>query len=164
MDNEFKKSKRLDVILALSFLLPVALVYYQIATSLTEQGAAFGDAMTNAAMFPKLIATVLGFLAVIQLVISIRQPSTEPAFILNRALWNSLVVVVFLTAYLTALPLLGYHIMTPILCLSMLVLLGVSVIPAIFIGLGLSLLVALFFEVALNVVLPTGLFGLALPF
>jgi len=162
--EEKSKSKRLDVILALLFLIPVALVFQQSATSLREQGAASGDAMNNAAMFPKMLAILLGVLAVAQVVSALLRPATDEAIRLTVELRNSLFIVAILAGYLLVLPVLGYHITTPILCFIVLILLGLRPLVALFIGLAISFVVALFFETALHVILPVGVFGIALPF
>jgi len=158
------KSKRLDVLLALLFLIPVALVFQQSATSLSEQGAASGDAMTNAAMFPKMLAVLLGVLAIIQATSAFMRPKTDESIIFTTELRKSLLLVAILAAYLLILPVLGYHIVTPMLCLIVLLLLGLRPLVALIVGLGMSLAVALFFETALHVILPVGIFGIALPF
>lgn len=162
--QEESKSKRLDVVLALVFLIPVALVFQQSYTSLSEQGAATGDALSNAAMFPKILAVLLGALAVLQAGTALRRRSVDETFQFTVTLRNSLIVIGYLAVYLLALPRLGYHIMTPVLCLAVLLLLGVRPILALIVACAMSLIVALFFESALNVILPVGIFGLALPF
>lgn len=70
----------------------------------------------------------------------------------------------YLAIYILILPYLGYHLATPILTTVILLTLGVSWLMALVFGTFMSLFVAFFFEVSLNVVLPVGIFGLALPF
>ena len=162
--QEESKSKRLDVVLAFLFLIPVALVFQQSFTSLSEQGVAAGDALNNAAMFPKILAVLLGALAILQATFALRRPPVDETTKFTVKLRNSLTVMLFLVVYLLILPVLGYHIMTPVLCLAILLLLGLRLFPAVIVGVAMSLVVALFFESALNVILPVGIFGLALPF
>lgn len=162
--QEESNSKRLDVVLALLFLVPVALVFQQSYTSLSDQGVATGDALNNAAMFPKMLAGLLALLAILQAIMALRRPAVDETISFSAVLRNSVFVMAILAAYLFALPVLGYHIMTPILCFAVLLLLGLRLFPAASVGVAMSLVVALFFESALNVILPVGIFGLALPF
>lgn len=162
--DEHSDSKWLDLSLALLFLVPAGLVFQQSATSLTEQGVASGDVMNNAAMFPRLLAAILAALAVLQVTMALRKPPAATTGRWSTPIRNSLLVMVLLATYPFLLPLTGYHIATPLLCLSSLMLFGLHPALAAGTGLAMSLAVALFFESALNVVLPVGIFGLALPF
>lgn len=161
--QEESESKRLDVVLAFLFLVPVALVFQQSYTSLADQGVSTGDALNNAAMFPKMLAGLLAIFAIIQAITALRRPAVDETITISVLLRNSVIVMGILAVYLITLPILGYHIMTPILCGALLLLFGLRPLLAIFVGVAMSLVVALFFESALNVILPVGIFGLALP-
>ncbi len=162
--EEVSKSKRLDVVLALLIFIPVALVFQQSATSLTEQGASTGDAMTNAALFPKIVAILLGVLAAWQLVVAVRRPSVDETINWSRKTIASIAVMALLIAYISIVGSLGYHLATPLLCAAVLLLLSAKLTVSIITGIAMSLTVAIFFESVLNVVLPVGFFGLSLPF
>lgn len=158
------KHKYLDVMMALIFLVPAIVVFQQSATSLTEQGVASGDVMNNAAMFPQLLAGLLGTLAIVQLVLTLRLPAKISEHKQPFMLGNSILVMIILAGYLLTLPILGYHIVTPILSFIILLLFKVKPVIAVTVALLMSIVVALFFETALKVILPVGLFEIALPF
>lgn len=160
-----------------AFLAVAGLVFQQIATSLTEQGAASGDPLANAAMFPRIVAWLMiglvGLIAAAMLTGRMERPGAhhtldampdqtpEPALVRRRMLLGS---VAGLAAYLLVLELLGFHFATTVLMTGLFAVLGVR--PwwwAVLCGLGANLLVAFVFEGILKVVLPTGIFGLSLP-
>lgn len=60
--------KQINVFPTLFFSALVGTCFYQAATSLVEQGAASGSAITNAALFPQLIAGLVAVLLVVQTV------------------------------------------------------------------------------------------------
>lgn len=160
-----------------AFLAVTALVFHQIATSLTEQGAASGDPLSNSAMFPRLVAWIMiGLSALIALMMLTGRmprpgeihaadttpdtpPEPEP---LRRAMLIGMVVSLVL--YLLLLQPLGFHLATLALMTALFALFGVR--PwwrALLSGAGITLLVAFVFEGILKVVLPTGIFGISLP-
>lgn len=163
------------------FLAVTGLVFQQIATSLTEQHAASGDALHNAAMFPRLVAwTMIGLVALIVAVRVLERivgtvpghddaanaataPDAPPES--ARARLAMIGAMAMLTViYLIALVPLGFHITTTLYMALMFGVLGVRPVwGAFLIAVGVDLLFAFVFEVLLQVVLPTGVFGIALP-
>ncbi|PHQ60735.1 MAG: hypothetical protein COC08_06930 [Maribacter sp.] len=161
---EENKNKWFDFALALLLTIPGLLVFQQSATSLVEQGAASGDAMSNSAMFPKIIATLLIGLGIMQAIKAWRRKDSDNSQSAMPERNRSILIIVFLAIYIISITWLGYHIVTPILCMSILLMFGVKPIIAAFVGVCMSFFVALFFETLLNVILPVGIFELTLPF
>lgn len=138
-------------------------IYWQSATSLSEQGVARGGPMENAALFPRIVASIMAVL-VVWLAVSIflgrvrkksplaGGPGTRLAF----------VATAYFITYLIVLPYAGYHLATPVLGFLMFWLLGIRPITAVAGGIALSLVTAFVFEGLLNVVLPVGVFDIAL--
>ncbi|MCV6577280.1 MAG: tripartite tricarboxylate transporter TctB family protein [Cohaesibacter sp.] len=175
------------VILALFAL--AALVFQQSATSLADQFANEGDAIENAALYPKALAYLLIALGCLQMLMIVRgfapnglsdkqektpkiepetEAETEPqeqhkqqdSATGQKAIMASCLFI----AYLLVLDPLGYHLASPAAMFAFFWLLGVRpLLKALVVAVLLSLTVALFFEVLLKVVLPLGLFNLALP-
>ena len=61
-------TRYLSWLVALFFAVIIALVFQQIATSMTEQGIASGGPYDNAASYPRAIAIIIGVLIALQLV------------------------------------------------------------------------------------------------
>ena len=159
-------SRRIGVGVALALLAPPVSVFYQTRTSLVEQGVASGGALNNAALYPEIVAGLLAILAFAQLILASRRPSGAAKNAADPApvpFWMPIVGVLAFAIYLFVLPKLGYHLTTPPFILAMLMVFGVRLLPAIAVALGMSLLVAVIFEGILNVVLPVGMFDIALP-
>ena len=175
---DIRPKARIGEWLVLGFFVAVAaLVFQQIATSLTEQGAASGDPLANAALFPRMVAILmLGLAALIGLRTALGrmapppehatfdatpdQPPEPPAVRARMMLGT----IALLCLYLVALRPLGFHIATTAAIAAMFALLGVRPLWwAALAGAGLNLLVAFVFEGLLKVVLPTGVFGISLP-
>ncbi|PRY19939.1 tripartite tricarboxylate transporter TctB family protein [Aliiruegeria haliotis] len=159
----------IEIGVALALLVPPIVVVQQSRTSLAEQDVASGDAMTNAALYPQIVAALLGVLALWHLgsvlLATLRGlpagKSRDDAA--NAPAWMPVASVVGLAGYLLALPVLGYHITTPAFIFAILMMFGVRLVQAAAFALALSLATAFVFEVLLNVVLPVGIFGIALP-
>ncbi|MGR3804108.1 tripartite tricarboxylate transporter TctB family protein [Marinibacterium profundimaris] len=160
-----------------AFLAVVALVFQQIATSLTAQGAASGDPLSNSAMFPRLVAWVMlglsALIAVMMLIGRMPRPGEihavdttpdippEPEALRKGMLIGMIGAVVL---YLLLLQPLGFQLATLALMTGLFALFGVR--PwwrAVVAGAGITLLVSFVFEGILKVVLPTGVFGISLP-
>jgi hypothetical protein len=166
----------------LFFLAIVGLVFYLAATSLAEQGAASGTAITNAAMYPRLIAGLLLLLIIVQLISSIRKQhlkskltseqsmnihdgeesgSRDVKQIRRQIMLSSAAFV----AYLLVLPIFGYLLATHILIIALVLILGVrSIIRVFSFSVVLTFVCAIVFEGLLNVHLPRGIWGLAISF
>ena len=160
--------RRFDwIVTGLAALLP-AIVFFEAATSLTEQDAASGGPMRNAALFPEAVAWILMApiaANVLRLVREGRSGQTleggeevGSAPLTGLALLSAGLFVV----YLLALPRLGYYAATPVLLLALTRLYGARWLPALLAALGLTLAVAFVFEGLLDVVLPLGPFAFTL--
>jgi len=151
-----------DWIVWVLFLALPLVILWQSATSLDEQGVASGGPMVNAALFPRMIAWLLLGLAVINgariAFGMIRKPSPLKATPTTRL---ALIATAIFIVYLIALPIAGYHLATPVLIAVLLKTLGLPFMASLAGGVGMSLLVAAVFEGALNVVLPVGIFQIA---
>ena len=154
-------------------LLPVAffaavcgLVFYEAATTLTEQGYASGTPISNAALYPRLLSGLLLGLLVLQVVAEFRggnsarpeEGAPAPGHVRLMAL-----TALAITAYVASLPILGFLLATPILVLVLLILLGDRQ-PLTLIGVptAITLGCLLVFQGIFNVNLPRGIFGIAL--
>jgi putative tricarboxylic transport membrane protein len=152
---------------ALFFLSIIVLVYYLCATSLTEQGYASGTPITNAALYPRLLVTVLLALTIVQIIKETRNTGTEHSDDLGVLTRERLIQVLQCTclgvAYLTLLPVIGYLALTPVFVALMLVSLGVRhFINVVIFSMLLTLGCSLMFQGVFNVNLPRGVFGFAL--
>jgi putative tricarboxylic transport membrane protein len=144
------------IALALLLLVPIV-VFWQISTSLVEQGVASGGPQNNAAIFPRIVAWLMVGLSGVRLLqllagrVSTPSPiegtPTTPLALLSTAM---------LLAYLILLSTLGYYLATPVLIAALLRLYGLRLIESIIGGLAMTLVVAGIFEGLLNVVLPLG--------
>ncbi|MGI9435573.1 MAG: tripartite tricarboxylate transporter TctB family protein, partial [Geminicoccaceae bacterium] len=56
--------KHAEWLVALFFLGVIAIVFYEIATAMTEQGIASGGPYDNAAAYPRAVAIAIGILIV----------------------------------------------------------------------------------------------------
>ncbi|MCT7378156.1 tripartite tricarboxylate transporter TctB family protein [Chelativorans salis] len=140
-----------------------AVIFWQSATSLAEQDAASGGPMENAALYPRIVASIMAVLAAalaLRLVLGrVQQRSPLEARAGTRP---ALVATGVFTIYLIVLPYAGFHLATPVLCFLLFWLLGIGPVAALAGGIGLSLATAFVFEGLLNVVLPVGAFNIAL--
>ena len=67
--------KHAEWLAALFFSVVIAIVFYEIATSMTEQGIASGGPYDNAAAYPRAVAIVIG--ALLALVLALGRPSAS---------------------------------------------------------------------------------------
>ncbi len=163
-----------EVAVVFVFFIMAGVVFQQTNTSFVEQGAASGDAMFNAAMFPELIAWSLIVLGIIQL-ISIFRPSAESTGPSNDvatgepisaeekrdSLNKALLCLVFFLIYIATIKLLGYHLMTPIFMFACFYTLGTrNIALAALLAIGTSLFMSFIFEYWMSVILPVGMFGI----
>ena len=148
------------------FLVTVFVVFFISETSLSKQGGDTGNPITNAAMYPRLIAGILLLLAITQFInefILKRSPLAGTHPTLSRLQIAQIVIsVAGFTLYLIILPVVGYHVTTPLLIAVLLVVFGIrKPLHIIAYPLVLSLGCAVVFEGLFNVNLPRGIFGLA---
>ncbi len=150
---------------AVFLTVPCGLVFYEAATTLTEQGYASGTPISNAALYPRLLAGLLLALLALQVVSDVRSgpeaAGSEPAAAPDRP-GQLLFAALGMVAYVLLLPVLGFLLATPIFVLAMLLALGdrdpvtLSALP-----LGLTLGCLAVFQGLFSVNLPRGLLGIA---
>ena len=141
---------------------------YETRVVLVAKRAASGDAFSNSAFFPELIA---GLMALCALTIAIQSylrppdPQTEldadeqKDFPLQK-LGLFLGIVIF---YIATFRWFGYYLSTTLTVAAMLALLGArSILAYAVFPVSVALIIGFAFEVLFNVVLPLGLFGLTL--
>lgn len=152
-----------DWIAWLTFAAIPVTVFWQCSTSLVDQEAASGGPMENAALYPRILASVMTFLVIVQALRlffgKVRQMSPLTARVETR---RALVATGLFILYLACLPVIGFHIATPLLCFSLFLLLGMGVISSVIGALALWLVTSFVFEGLLSVVLPVGMFDIAL--
>lgn len=180
-----------DYLSIVVFLLVIATVFQQIATSLTEQGIASGGPYDNAASYPRSLAIIIGLLLaayVLSLVLPGRSPATDkrgaassdntPEIPADNAdadgeLQNppsdqstsrgAALLLIFMF-YLILLPYLGYQLATPLMLGAILILAGARhIVGVVAFAVLASIGVSFVFEVFLNVVLPGGVLSLNMP-
>ena len=157
----------------LSRLLPVAflaavsgLVLYEAATTLTEAGYASGTPISNAALYPRLLAGLLLSLLTLQVVAEFRGKVSpgpaEDAPATGHGPQTALTAL-SITLYIALLPVAGFLVATPVLVLGLLLLLGDRA-PLTLIGVPVAITLGclLVFQGIFNVNLPRGIFGIAL--
>ena len=140
----------------------ILLVFYDVNTSMVEQGIAKGDAYQNAAAYPIVLSIILILcisLVIFRKLIFRNIEKTNLIFDLKH-----IQLFIIFCIYLNFLDMIGYHLLTPILLFITSFIYGernwfITIIYSIII----SLLIALIFEELLNVVLPVGVFEIALP-
>lgn len=140
----------------------ILLVFYDVNTSMVEQGIAKGDAYQNAAAYPIVLSIILILcisLVICRNLIFRNIEKTNLIFDLKH-----IQLFIIFCIYLIFLDMVGYHLLTPILLFITSFIYGernwfITIIYSIII----SLLIALIFEELLNVVLPVGVFEIALP-
>ena len=152
-----------DWIALLIFAVVPAVIFWQSATSLAEQGAASGGPMENAAFYPRIVASIMTLLVILHAVrlLTGRVSGTSPAMA-GPSTGRALVATALFVVYLAALPYAGFHLATPSLCFCLFWLLGMRGVPSMIGAVILWLAAAFVFEGLLNVVLPVGLFNIAI--
>ncbi|KJZ21746.1 hypothetical protein TW79_21290 [Tritonibacter mobilis] len=144
------------------------LIFYEAATSLAEQGYASGTPISNAALYPRLLAGLLLVLLAFQIIADVR--ATDPnAGVEDAASAGSTrqtaITGISIVACVMLLPIFGFILVTPVLVLGLLLLFGDRQ-PATLIAVPLAIPAGclLVFQGLFNVNLPRGLFGIALNF
>ncbi|WP_321338792.1 tripartite tricarboxylate transporter TctB family protein [uncultured Cohaesibacter sp.] len=151
-----------DWIACLFFLTIPIIMLHQIETSLVKQGVASGGPMQNAAIFPRIVAWILIGLAGLNVLrVLFGKISHFSPIEATDTTGLALIATAMFVVYLIVLPILGYHIMTIILLAALFRLLGLSLFLSCFGAVVASLGVAYVFEGLLNVVLPVGIFEIA---
>ncbi|APX13014.1 tripartite tricarboxylate transporter TctB family protein [Tateyamaria omphalii] len=143
----------------------VALVFQQIATSMSEQGIASGGPYDNAASYPRSVAVFMMGLLAVQLVRA-SFLDTEPQSELRTVAGfrRSVGLLAVFALYLACLNWLGYHLSTTPMAAAVMWLCGLrNVVKAVGVAFILAFSLAFAFEKILNVVLPSGVFSLNIP-
>lgn len=159
--------KQLSWIITAFFAAIVAVVFYQISTSMTEQGIASGGPYDNGAAYPRAVAIAICVLAAMQLAIdhiwAKSGPRRDAPATLADLKRPALLLVVF-AIYLNVLTLLGYHLTTTPMIIAIMWICGARQIGRLLLAaLVMSFVFAYLFEKILNVVLPGGVLGLNIP-
>ena len=160
------RSKTLEAFVAAGFLLTGVWILYYTGTEFAEAGYASGDALSNAALFPNLIAwalIILGGLNILMLILGRVSQSMEDSELPTASLELHLRVIGVLAVvaiYLSCVKTLGYDWSTPVMVAALLAILGARWIEAIGLGVLISLGLSLVFEQGLNVIFPVGRLGL----
>lgn len=141
----------------------VGLVFYDISTSMTEQGIAKGDAYQNAAAYPATLSILV--------IICVGLLLFQNIFLKNESAGSDLYfnskhvkLLCSFCCYLALLDTVGYHLLTPVLLFATSIIYGERNWLTTFVySIVVSLIIAFIFEELLNVVLPVGIFEIALP-
>lgn len=145
------------------FVTIVAVVFHQIATSMTEQGIASGSPYDNAAAYPRAVAVLIGIMIAGQAILLLFRPSTHEVKLDTGRAGPAAVLLAIFAAYLLGLGFVGYHIATPLMIFLTMYAGGLRrIVVMVVFSMALSLGVAFCFEVFLKIVLPGGVFGLSI--
>ncbi|MGH1478659.1 MAG: tripartite tricarboxylate transporter TctB family protein [Geminicoccales bacterium] len=152
--------KHAEWLVALFFSVVIAIVFYEIATSMTEQGIASGGPYDNAAAYPRAVAIIIGILIVLVLAMD-RAPAGEGDALTIRDLRRPALLLLIFAIYLWALGYLGYHLATTPMLMAVMVLGGArSPVEIVAASASVAFGLAWFFEAFLKIVLPGGIFSL----
>lgn len=151
------------------FLIIAAVIFWQTNTDLVEKNIASGSMQYNAAFVPEMLATLVSILAVFQFYQLWKTPnmsSTDDETIgappESHLVARSLISLVIIAVYIMTLRFLGYHIATPLMLGSLLMILNVrNPFLVVAISVGISFASAFVFGRFLNVVLPAGIFEIS---
>lgn len=159
-----------EMIIAWCFGIPPIIALLEIHTRFVELEMHTGGGERNAALFPRLLSTLLLILVVgrtIQIIFqAMRTKSADsqekPIIIFQKeGRMRLLLVFITFTAYLVGLDFLGYYVSTPVALIIFYIILGVrKPIQLIALSFGTTIVLWYFFSVLLNVILPVGKFGL----
>lgn len=172
------KAKHINALATGFFLVVIAIVFQQIATSMTEQGIASGSPYDNAASYPRAVAIIILGLLAMQYALShiilpwLRrrqgwsaaeaQPDTRETPL--AALVKPAILLVIFALYLGLLGWLGYHLTTAPMIMAVMLLCGVRSVKSVLVaGIGIATALAFLFEYFLKIVLPGGIFALNIP-
>jgi len=148
------------------FLIIIAVVFHQIATSMTEQGIATGSPYDNAAAYPRAVALIIGGLLFLQTLLGLLtkgKAKNSKNTTVNELLRPAALLVLF-GIYLGTLGWLGYHLTTTPMIMAIMGLCGVRKLSILVVSaLSISFAFAFLFEFFLKIVLPGGVFALNIP-
>lgn len=145
----------------------VGTVFQQIRTSFVEQGIASGGPYDNAASYPRTVAVFIVVCLIAQYLLP-ELPEEDAGDIPDQIDRSDIIragalLGIFL-AYLFGMSLFGYHLATPAMIFSIMLLCGERRwVFVIAVSLASSLVVSFVFEKLLHVVLPGGMFHIFIP-
>ena len=161
------RKRYLNALAIAFFAVVIAVVFQQIATSMTEQGIASGGPYDNAAAYPRAIAVIIGVLLICQIMASFltrRADQQDDEAIALASLARPAAMLTVFAVYLGLLSWLGYHLATPIMLLGIMAIAGMRRPVLMMVSaLAMSLFFAFMFEVFLKIVLPGGVLRLNIP-
>ena len=170
------KRKHAELCVIIFFTIVIVVVFQQIFTSLTEQGIATGGPYDNAAAYPWAIATLIGTLVLVQLLIITfsgeasemksdgKTGNSAETLVETTGLTRPFFLLVIFSIYLGMLPYFGYHLTTTPMVIAIMLLCGMrNYITIAVSAVSISFALAFLFEKFLNVVLPGGIFHLNIP-
>ncbi len=153
------------------FVALIAVALYETRVTLVAKRAASGDAFSNSALFPEIVAGLMALCALAILVQTLRSrdpavteadpadPAGTPAGRGGKLALFLLIVI----AYIAVFRLAGYYLSTTLAVAALLALLQTrSALAYIVFPAGVALVIGFVFEILFNVVLPLGWFGLTL--
>ncbi len=154
-----------ELAIAALFAAVVALVFQQTRGNMVEQGIASGGPYSNAASYPEALALLIAAVLIVTLAPRLwaargHTPSGTPLTELSRPA----AMLLAFACYLWALGAAGYLAATPFFMALIMYLAGVrSPVQLIVVPLAVTLALSAVFGGLLDVVLPRGQFGLAIP-
>lgn len=158
--------KHLNWLVAIFLFAIVAVVFQQIFTSMTEQGIASGGPYNNGAAYPAAVAVLLGVMVGVQFLVDVvtSKQDTESKRTAVKDLVLPVSLLAIFTTYLLLLGWLGYHLTTPVMVFSIIMLCGAKrPITTAAAAIVISISFAFLFEFFLKIVLPGGILGLNIP-
>lgn len=158
--------KLFDWVVAIFLAVLVVIVFYQINTSMMEQGIATGGPYDNGASYPRTIAIIIAALVGVQLLISgLFKRRTAPSRPLNfKQIKRPVAVLLVFTLYVSSLTMIGYHLSTAPMIFALMWVCGARhYLKQALAALAMAFIFAYLFEKILNVVLPGGIFSLNIP-
>lgn len=145
----------------------VAVVFQQILTNMAEQGITSGGPYDDAAAYPQAVAIFIAVMVVLQIIVQRfqRAAAADLTGLSLAALRRPALLLAIFAGYLFLLGNLGYQLATPLMIIAVMVLSGMRrPLEVIAASVVVSVVLAFFFEVFLNIVLPGGVFDLHIPF
>ncbi|WP_226781262.1 tripartite tricarboxylate transporter TctB family protein [Oceaniglobus trochenteri] len=158
-------------VVAVIFLIIVAIVFQQIATNMADQGIASGGAYNDAASYPRALAIAIAVLLAARFGLALLRhrramaaPYDQEAAALGARAGRALALLALFALYLVGLGTVGYLLSSLVLVTAVLALCGERrLLWLIGVPLVVTFGLSIVFGGLVNVVLPRGQFGIALP-
>ena len=165
------KKRYAGVLTCVFFLTIAGYVFYETGTSFAKAGTASGNALTNAALYPRIIAFIIFFLSICHIVKLVLENRKESRILQSnekaeenekKEVFKDQMIAfgcfIWLCVYIALLETLGYLIATPIMMIGLLGALGVrKPLVNLAYSIGGTTGIYAFFQEFLDVVLPIGL-------